>query len=124
MSCKYIKDFKEKPFEERLEMSSGVLKKYKDRCPIIIGKKDNTDLMDLDKHKFLTPRSSTLAEFSYVIKKRITLNDIESYFIFFNNKIYSQDTLLSTIYEENKDKDGFLYAVYCIENTFGNISIQ
>ena len=29
-------------------------------------------------------------------------------------------TLMSTIYEENKDQDGFLYMTYSGENTFGS----
>lgn len=120
MSCIFIENFKNQTFEKRLEQSTNVMKKYNNRCPIIIGKKNSSTLMDISKHKFLSPRDTRLAEFTYIIRNKISLKSHESLFIFFNNKIYSQDTLMGEIYEENKDKDGFLYAVYCMENTFGN----
>lgn len=119
MSCKYITEFKKKPLEERKKTSYGMIAKYTDRIPIIIGKKDNSNLNDIDKNKYLCPSDLTLSQFTYVVRKRISIKPTESLFIFFNNKIYSQDTLLSLIYRESKDNDGFLYAVYCIESTFG-----
>lgn len=40
-------------------------------------------------------------------------------FIFINNIIPSQHESVSTIYEQHKDVDGFLYITYSGENTFG-----
>lgn len=119
MSCKYITEFKKKPLEERIKKSSSMIDKYNDRIPIIIGKKDNSNLKDIDKNKYLCPSDLTLSQFTYVLRNRISMKPTESLFIFFDNKIYSQDTLLSVIYKEAKDKDGFLYAIYCVESTFG-----
>ena len=39
--------------------------------------------------------------------------------IFINNIIPPQHELVSTIYDEHKDNDGFLYITYSGENTFG-----
>jgi len=36
-----------------------------------------------------------------------------------NNALPPTASLMSTIYEENKDEDGFLYVQYSGENTFG-----
>ena len=40
-------------------------------------------------------------------------------FIFINNILPPTASLMSTIYEEQKDSDGFLYITYSGENTFG-----
>lgn len=43
----------------------------------------------------------------------------ESLFIFSGSTMLSSNTLMSVIYEKNKDVDGFLYIKYSGENTFG-----
>ena len=55
----------------------------------------------------------------YVIRKRIKLPPERAIFIFIRNVIPQQASLMSTIYEEEKDEDGFLYITYTGENTFG-----
>ena len=40
-------------------------------------------------------------------------------FIFVNNTIPSSSTLMSNLYSQYKDPDGFLYLTYSGENTFG-----
>lgn len=119
MSCKYITEYKKQPFEERKKKSSSMIEKYHGRIPIIIGKKDNSSVSDIDKNKYLCPNDLTLSQFTYVIRKRVSVKSTEAIFLFFDDKIYSQDTLLSVIYKECKDNDGFLYGIFCIENTFG-----
>ena len=40
-------------------------------------------------------------------------------FLFINGIVPSSSSLLSTIYDQQKDEDGFLYVKYTFENTFG-----
>ena len=40
-------------------------------------------------------------------------------FIFVNNVIPPSSSLLSQVYQEHADEDGFLYVTYSSENTFG-----
>ena len=40
-------------------------------------------------------------------------------FIFVNDTLPPTAALMSAIYQEHKDKDGFLYVTYSGENTFG-----
>jgi len=39
--------------------------------------------------------------------------------MFVNNTIPTNGTLMSQLYKEQKDSDGFLYVTYCGESTFG-----
>ena len=43
----------------------------------------------------------------------------EALFIFAGSSVLSSNTLISAIYENHKDPDGFLYIKYSGENTFG-----
>ncbi len=55
----------------------------------------------------------------HVIRKRIKLTPEKAIFIFVNNVLPPNPALMSTIYEEQKDEDGFLYVTYNGESTFG-----
>lgn len=54
------------------------------------------------------------------IRKRIKLPAEKAIFIFVNDTLPPTAALMSAIYQEHKDKDGFLYVTYSGENTFGN----
>jgi len=116
----FITQFKKQPLEKRIEMSSNVLRKYPDRCTIIVSKKDGSKLNDIEKRKFICPRDINLGQFTYAIRKKITnLKKEQAVFIMVNDKLLPSSMLMSQIYQENKDNDGFLYVIYCEENTFG-----
>ncbi|KVH99145.1 Autophagy protein Atg8 ubiquitin-like protein [Cynara cardunculus var. scolymus] len=56
------------------------------------------------EYRYLVPADLTVGQFVYVVRKRIKLT-----------------AMMSAIYEENKDEDGFLYMTYSGENTFGSL---
>ena len=112
---------------------------------MICEKADRSDIPDIDKKKYLVPADLTVGQFVYVIRKRIKLSPEKAIFIFINNVLPPTGTackmmssycmllsnlqmvcvyicsaaLMSNIYEEQKDVDGFLYITYSGENTFG-----
>ena len=43
-------------FEKRKEESTGILKKYPGRIPVIVQKHYKSDLLDVDKCKYLVPK--------------------------------------------------------------------
>ena len=67
----------------------------------------------------MVPVDLTVGQFVYVIRKRIKLTSEKAIFIFVNDILPPTAALISTIYEEHKDEDGFLYVLYSGENTFG-----
>ena len=82
-------------------------------------KSPKSDVPDIDKHKFLVPGDLTMGQFVYVIRKRVKLSPEKAIFIFVNNTLPTTPTLVSSIYKEHKDPDGFLYVTYSSETTFG-----
>ena len=78
-----------------------------------------SDIADIDKKKYLVPADLTVGQFVYVIRKRIRLSPEKAIFIFVNGVLPPTAALMSAVYEEHKDADGFLYIQYSGENTFG-----
>ena len=105
---------------ERKQEAQRILEKYPERVPIVVEKKKDSDgIIDLDKHKYLVPKDMTLGQFVYVIRRRIKLKPEKAIFVFVNNVLPPVSQLISQLYEEHKDEDGFLYLTYGSENTFG-----
>jgi GABA(A) receptor-associated protein len=110
---------KKHSFEKRRDESLSVINKYPDRLPIIVQKDHKSELPGVDKCKYLVPRNMTMSQFSFVIRKRIKLEPSQAIFITINHTLVASSKLLSDVYEEQKDEDGFLYVIYTGENTFG-----
>ena len=116
------KNFKDTfSFEKRLEEASKILDKYPEKIPVIVQKnKRCKNVDDISKNKFLVPADLTLAQFIYVIKKRIQMTAEMSLYVFTkDDAIPSSTATLQNLYEEFKDEDKFLYLFYAGENTFG-----
>lgn len=105
-------------FEKRVAESTRICEKYTDRIPIIVETVENSELV-LDKTKYLVPHDLSVAQFLYVIRKRIKLAPENALFIFFNGTLPPTSALISSVYKAKKDKDGFLYATVSLESTFG-----
>ncbi|SPO39574.1 probable Autophagy-related protein 8 [Pseudozyma flocculosa] len=108
----------EHTFEKRKAEAERIRQKYPDRIPVICEKADRTDIPTIDKKKYLVPSDLTVGQFVYVIRKRIKLAPEKAIFIFVDEVLPATAALMSAIYEEHKDEDGFLYVSYSGENTF------
>ena len=110
----------EKKFKDRYNESENILKKYPNRIPVIVEKSPQCkNLENFDKKKFLVPGDMLMSQFIYVIRKRMKLSPEKAIFVFINNKVVPNSMLLRQIYNNDKDKDNFLYVSYSGENTFG-----
>jgi GABA(A) receptor-associated protein len=115
-------DFKkEHSFEKRLAESKRIMASYKDRIPVVIQKKKDSTTPNIDKNKYLIPSDCKMNMVTYVVRKRIRLSPEKTIFFFVNNTIPKQNELISSVYQEHKDDDGFLYIYYSGESCFGNI---
>ncbi|KFK26531.1 hypothetical protein AALP_AA8G261100 [Arabis alpina] len=105
--------------EKRRAEAARIREKYPDRIPVIVEKAEKSDIPTIDKKKYLVPADLTVGQFVYVIRKRIKLSAEKAIFIFVDNVLPPTGALMSAVYEEKKDDDGFLYVTYSGENTFG-----
>ncbi|CAI9288783.1 unnamed protein product [Lactuca saligna] len=109
----------EHDLEKRRAEAARIREKYPDRIPVIVEKGERSDVPNIDKKKYLVPADLTVGQFVYVIRKRIKLSAEKAIFIFVDNALPPTGAIMSAIYEEKKDDDGFLYVTYSGENTFG-----
>lgn len=106
--------------EQRCQESERIVTKYPNRIPVIVEKVQGSTLPDIDKRKYLVPSDISVAQFMWIIRKRIDLTSDKAIFLFVDKMVPNSSTPISTIYEQHKDEDGFLYIAYSGENTFGS----
>nr|GEW71212.1 autophagy-related protein 8f [Tanacetum cinerariifolium] len=102
----------EHDLEKRRAEAARIRDKYPDRIPVIVEKGERSDVPNIDKKKYLVPADLTVGQFVYVIRKRIKLSAEKAIFIFVDNALPPTGAIMSSIYEEKKDEDGFLYVTY------------
>lgn len=108
-------------FSKTLKETQKIRSKYPERIPVYIKRSKDCIFPDIDKNKFLVPLDITLGTFVSVIRKRINLAPEKALFVFINNVLPPLTSLMSKLYEDLRDPDGFLYIYYNGESTFGYI---
>lgn len=126
----------EHPFEKRKAEAERIRQKYSDRIPVstlpistipqspplsitdtyryqqvICEKVEKSDIATIDKKKYLVPADLTVGQFVYVIRKRIKLSPEKAIFIFVDEVLPPTAALMSSIYEEHKDEDGYVISL-------------
>lgn len=105
--------------EKRINEAVSIKEKYPDRIPVIVEKQSGSNIPPIDKRKFLVPLDLTVGQFMIIIRKRIKIPPEQALFIFVNNILPPNSSLLSQVYRKYKEEDQFLYIMYSGENTFG-----
>merc|ERR1712096_374204 len=85
----------------------------------IVEKAEKSNIDDIDKRKYLVPADISVAQFMWIVRKRINLTPEKAILLFVNKIVPSSTATLGEIYSNHKDDDGFLYVAYSGENTFG-----
>jgi GABA(A) receptor-associated protein len=107
-------------FETRFAEARKIRESFPGRIPVIIEKASRTgEIPTIDKNKFLVPADLTLGQFIYVVRKRMCLGPEKALFLFVNNSLPPTGVLMRELYAQYADEDGFMYATYGGENTFG-----
>ncbi|KAF6077548.1 GABA type A receptor associated protein like 2 [Phyllostomus discolor] len=105
--------------QHRCVESAKIRAKYPDRVPVIVEKVSGSQIVDIDKRKYLVPSDITVAQFMWIIRKRIQLPSEKAIFLFVDKTVPQSSLTMGQLYEKEKDEDGFLYVAYSGENTFG-----
>lgn len=104
----------------RTSESERIRTKYPESVPLICEYSGSGALEPADKIKYLVPRDFTSAQFMYILRKRLTMDSSKALFLFYGkNTLAAATDTMAHIYEAHADEDGFLYAQYSGENTFG-----
>jgi GABA(A) receptor-associated protein len=107
-------------FEQRLDESRRIRAQFPGRIPVVIERALlSGNVADIDKSKFLVPASLTMGQLAFVVRKRLTLSHEHALFVFVGSTLPPTCALLKEVYAQCADRDGFLYATYASENTFG-----
>ena len=115
-----MEDFKlHTTFQERVIQSRAIIAKYPTRIPVYVYKHKKSKSDDIKRHKFLVPKDITVGQFIYIIRKQLTLKPEQGIFIFVDNVLPPLSSLMSQIYSEHSDSDGFLYIAFAHESVFG-----
>jgi GABA(A) receptor-associated protein len=100
--------------------ASYLLEKYPGRIPVIINKKVNDPLDDLNKNKYLIPSDMIFWQVLCILRKRLHIPANKALFVLSDHgRLISNSSLVSVIYESEKSSDGYLRLVYASENVFG-----
>jgi len=111
----------ETPFDKRCSLSSKILNSYPDRVPVIVEKAPNSNIPDIQRKKFLAPAEIPISKFQAEIRKHIAIPADKTIFLYVGNNVLPQSSaLMSQIYGQHRDEDGFLYVVYSGESVFGS----
>lgn len=114
------RNLRDKTFEERKAESQNMLTKYPTRVCIYIEKARKSQLPEIDKQKFLVPKDLTVGQLIHVIRKRLTLTSTQAIFLFTESNIAPPtSSTIASLYNTEKNADGFLYLTYSTEETFG-----
>jgi GABA(A) receptor-associated protein len=108
--------------EEKKIDGAKLVEKYPDKVPILV--KPDSRIKDpsliIDKKKFLVPRDLQVAQFIFVIRKRLRLKPEQAIFLFFGDKAVNTSASISSSYEMYKNKeDQVLHVTYACEAAFG-----
>ena len=106
-----------KTFDERLEESERIKINFPEKIPIVLIV-DNR-ILNITKNKYLIPATFNMLQLQKCIRNFVKVKPHEAIFLFINNKLIPNTTLLDQIYLTHKDPDGFLYINVALESTFG-----
>jgi GABA(A) receptor-associated protein len=118
-------------FRFKIDNSDGMVRKqncdkikqqFPDKIPIICEKDPKSEINNIDKTKYLVPNDLTVAQFSFMIRKRLQLPETEAFFLLAKGKysITAEMSLIDVYKKYCDSEDGFLYIAYASKEIWGN----
>lgn len=97
-----------------------LIAKYPDKVPVILERHASSEVAELSNRKFLVPRDLTVAQFLYMMRKRISMRSTDALYLFFNHELPCMTTTMGALYTQHRNaQDLLLHGVYASECTFG-----
>lgn len=112
------------PFRKRLTLDqrraqfARVADRRPQHVPVIL-EPGTHDTRPCDKEKFLVPHDLSVAQFAYVVRKRLKMDSAEALFLLVDRRIPATTATFASLYAACSSEDGFLYVTYTFENAFG-----
>lgn len=125
LDAQVVGSFKEQNApEKRRLLSEKIRTLYPDRLPVIVEKPHNANVGTLLKKKYLTPADITVAKFMVEVSRQLQVAappraDRAAFFLFAKKTLLQASALMSSVYAQHADEDGFLYLTIVGENPFG-----
>ncbi len=111
-------------FYTREKESKNIIEQNPNKVPIICLKDPKSNLTETKKTKYLLDKNFTISQFTALIKTKLKLNSNEALFLVAKkgnkSNALAGDVPMSQVYEEFKEKDGFLYIFYTSKEIWGN----
>ena len=110
----------ENSFEERKSESEKIAKFWPDKVPMVLEKHSASKLENVPKAKLLCPKHYNFSQFLSCLRIKLKLSNKEALYVFLNKReLVTGDKSMMELYDTYKDKDGFLYLMYCEHETLG-----
>lgn len=107
----------------RMLKSRLLITKYPNSIPVILEKSPSDKVLsNINKTKYVMPKEMTVSNIIDILRKNMKdkINQYNSiYLICDENIMLSGSQSVDYLYNNYKNKDGFLYIQYCGENVFG-----
>ncbi|CAF0952938.1 unnamed protein product [Didymodactylos carnosus] len=98
--------FKEEtPAEQRRLEAEKIRAKYPERIPVVVERVPKSQIPEIDKRKFLVPNDITMAQFMWIIRKRILLAPEKAIFLFVDKTIPQSSQICNRIYRMHSTGD-------------------
>lgn len=111
--------FASRPLEERIAERVRIMQKRSDYTPIVVSRGCRT-APRIDKTQYMVPNTLTVAQFSYVLRRRMRLAPEKTLYLMCSRQLLDANKGMYEVYAKYKDvDDGFLYISYAVESAFG-----
>lgn len=93
--------------------------KYPHAVFVYVSLAPKSNLPPLDKQKYVVPKSTTVGQFIFIIRRRLQLPSDRALFIFVSNTLPTSSQTMAEVYQHHKSTDGILRIVCTSESVFG-----
>lgn len=98
-----------------------IRQKHPDHVPIFVSKDTRCkDLPDISNKKFFVPKTLSIGNFVYCVRKRLEISEQQAIFLFVGNALPNPNESMGSLYEIHKTEDGILHCTYSSDTAYGN----